>query len=75
MTGPTAHIHKDERSGFDWDFLARRFSSACRVGPGQRPLPTRLMAGLFILKHMHNLSDEVLCDRWVANPYFQYFCA
>ncbi len=32
------------------------------------------MAGLFILKHMHNLSDEVLCARWVENPYFQYFC-
>ena len=30
--------------------------------------------GLFILKHMHNLSDEVLCERWVENPYFQYFC-
>jgi Transposase domain (DUF772) len=58
----------------DWDFLARRFSPACWVGPGQPPLPTRLVAGLFILKHMHNLSDEVLCDRWVENPYFQYFC-
>jgi hypothetical protein len=23
---------------------------------------------------MHNLSDELLCDRWVENPYFQYFC-
>jgi len=32
------------------------------------------MGGLFILKHMHNLSDEVLCARWVENPYFQYFC-
>src|SRR5262245_4294392 len=32
----------------DWDFLARRFSSVCRVGPGQPPLPTRLVAGLFI---------------------------
>jgi hypothetical protein len=27
-----------------------------------------------ILKHMHNLSDEALCERWVENPYFQYFC-
>jgi IS5 family transposase len=27
-----------------------------------------------ILKHMHNLSDEALCGRWVENPYFQYFC-
>jgi IS5 family transposase len=34
----------------------------------------RLVAGLFIIKHMHNLSDEALCDRWVENPYYQYFC-
>ena len=26
----------------DWDFLARCFSSACHLGPGQAPLPTRL---------------------------------
>src|ERR1700752_2972347 len=58
----------------NWEFLAARFSSVCRLGPGQPPLPTRLVAGLFILKHMHNLSDEALCDRWVENPYFQYFC-
>ena len=58
----------------DWDFVATRFSSVCRVGPGQPPLPTRLIAGLFILKHTHNLSDEELCDRWVENPYYQYFC-
>lgn len=32
------------------------------------------MAGLFILKHMHDLPDEVLCARWLENPYFQYFC-
>jgi len=58
----------------DWDFLDHRFRSVCRVGPGQPPLPTRLVAGLFILKHMHNLSDERLCERWLENPYFQYFC-
>ena len=32
------------------------------------------MAGLAILKHTYDLSDEALCDRWVENPYFQYFC-
>jgi IS5 family transposase len=32
------------------------------------------MAGLAIIKHMHNLSDEALCERWVENPYYQYFC-
>ena len=55
----------------DWGFLAGRFGSVCRAGPGQPPLPTRLVAGLFILKYMHNLSDEMLCDRWVENPYFR----
>ena len=47
----------------DWAFLDRRFASVCTPGPGQPGLPTRLVAGLFILKHMHNLSDEVLCAR------------
>jgi IS5 family transposase len=32
------------------------------------------MAGLAILKHTFNLSDEDLCDRWLENPYYQYFC-
>jgi IS5 family transposase len=58
----------------DWDFLDRRFSAVCQAGPGQPPLPTRLVAGLMILKHTHNLSDEVLCARWLENPYYQYFC-
>jgi len=52
----------------DWQFLDRRFASVCSDGPGQPGLPTRLVAGLFILKHMENLSDEVLCERWVENP-------
>lgn len=26
------------------------------------------------LKRMHNPSDEVLCARWIENPYYQYFC-
>ena len=58
----------------DWDFIDSRFSAVCRPGPGQPPLPTRLIAGLFILKHMHDLSDEVLCARWLENPYYQLFC-
>ncbi|MVT70942.1 IS5 family transposase [Bradyrhizobium pachyrhizi] len=58
----------------DWKFLGDRFGSVCQTGPGQPGPPTRLVAGLFILKHMHNLSDEVLCARWIENPYYQYFC-
>ena len=58
----------------DWKFLDGRFGSVCTPGPGQPGLPTRLVAGLFILKHMENLSDEVLCQRWIENPYYQFFC-
>jgi len=58
----------------DWGFLDRRFASVCAPGPGQPGLPTRLVAGLLILKNMHNLSDEVLCARWLENPYYQFFC-
>jgi transposase, IS5 family len=58
----------------DWGFLDSRFASVCTPGAGQPPLPSRLVAGLFILKHMHDLSDEVLCARWLENPYYQFFC-
>ena len=58
----------------DWGFLDQCFASACEAGPGQPGLPTRLVAGLFILKHPHDLLDEALCARWLENPYYQYFC-
>jgi IS5 family transposase len=58
----------------DWGFLDERFASVCTPGVGQPPLPTRLVAGLCILKHLHDLSDEVLCARWLENPYYQFFC-
>src|SRR5947209_16579400 len=58
----------------DWRFLKETFGAVYTDRPGQPPLPTRLMAGLAILKHTYDLSDEALCDRWVENPYFQYFC-
>jgi hypothetical protein len=29
------------------------------------------MAGLSILKHTHNLSDEELCARFLENPLYQ----
>jgi IS5 family transposase len=58
----------------DWGFLEKQFGTVYDDDPGRPPLPTRLMAGLAILKHTHNLSDEGLCERWVENPYYQLFC-
>lgn len=58
----------------DWRFLEERFGAVYTDGPGSPPLPTRLMAGLEILKYTYNLSDERVCELWIENPYFQYFC-
>ena len=58
----------------DWRFLEERFGEVYTDKPGHPPLPTRLMAGLAILKHTYDLSDEALCEGWVENPYFQFFC-
>lgn len=58
----------------DWRVLEARLGAVYSDGPGMPPLPTRLMAGLAILKHTFDLSDEELCARWIENPYFQYLC-
>ena len=56
----------------DWDWLdselAGRFSDSGRPGT-----ETRFMVGLLLLKHIYALSDEGVCERWVYDPYFQYF--
>ena len=43
------------------------------VAGGRPALPVRLMAGLLYLKHAYDLSDEVVCERWLENPYWQFF--
>jgi len=70
MTHPLARL----AAAIDWGFLEQKFGASYSDAPGHPPLPTRLMAGLAILKHMHDLSDEALCARWLENPYFQLFC-
>lgn len=57
----------------DWSIFENEF------GPlysdwGKPNKHIRLMVGLLKLKHLENLSDEVLVQRWVQNPYYQAFC-
>jgi IS5 family transposase len=40
---------------------------------GRPAVPTRFIIGLLLLNHMYALSDEEVCERWVENPYFQFF--
>ena len=32
------------------------------------------MCGLLILKHLRNVSDEMVVSQWSENAYYQYFC-
>ena len=58
-------------AAIDWRFLEERFGAVYSDHPDHPPLPARLMADLAILKHLHDLSDEGLCDRWLENPYYR----
>ena len=58
----------------DWSRFDEAFGGVYTPLKGRPGLPTRLMAGLHLLKHMEGLSDEAVCARWVENPYHQYFC-
>ena len=71
MEHPLARLARE----IDWEFIECRFGSSYGMtGPGHPALPPRLVAGLLILKHLHDLSDEALCARWLENPYYQYLC-
>ena len=40
---------------------------------GRPAVETRFVIGQLLLKHIYGLSDEGVCERWVHDPYFQYF--
>lgn len=58
----------------NWNQLEKQIDVVYSTGSGQPPLPSRLLIGLHYLKHAMNESDESVVERWVENPYWQYFC-
>lgn len=58
----------------NWQRLEANIEEIYGQGCGQPPLPTRLLAGIHYLKYTFNESDESVVDRWIENPYWQYFC-
>ena len=55
-----------------WKEIEHHFSGLY-ANTGRPAKPIRLMVSLLILKQLYNLSDESMVDRWVENPYFQFF--
>jgi len=56
-----------------WDMFEKVFKELYSADNGRPAKPIRLMVGLLMLKHIRNLSDEVVVEAWSENNYFQYF--
>lgn len=57
----------------DWDGLEKEFQPLYGT-VGKPSIPIRTIVGLLLLKQMYNLGDETVVQRYLENPYWQYFC-
>lgn len=57
----------------DWESLEKDLSVYYCEDNGRPGVPIRLIVGIIMLRRMYNQSDESVLDRWVENPYWQYF--
>ena len=58
----------------NWKKLEEKLSKKYSDRMGAPGKEIRLMAGLQYLKYMYNESDEMIVEKFVENPYYQYFC-
>lgn len=58
----------------DWPRFNAAFADSYSDEMGAPGKAVRLMVGLHYLKYAFDESDESVVDRWVENPYWQYFC-
>jgi transposase, IS5 family len=61
-------------AAINWQIFEENLGKFYADDLGRPGLPIRLLVGLHYLKHLYNLSDEVVVLSWVENPYWQYFC-
>ena len=61
-------------SKIDWSGMKAAFVDTYCPDFGAPAKAIRLMVGLHYLKYAFDESDESVVDRWVENPYWQYFC-
>ncbi len=58
----------------DWKHFEDAFGPLFVEGVGRPGLPVRLVVGLHYLKYTFDESDESVVERFLENPYWQYFC-
>ena len=55
----------------NWKRFENAFSPLYCSTNGRPAHPIRLMCGLLILKHLRNVSDEMVVSQWSENAYYQ----
>lgn len=58
----------------DWDSIESQLGRFYCMDNGRPCVPIRTITGMLMLKRMFNESDESVIERWIENPYWQYFC-
>jgi len=58
----------------NWSVFETEFGPFYSEGQGRPAKPIRLLVGIHYLKHAFSESDESVVERFLENPYWQYFC-
>jgi IS5 family transposase len=58
----------------EWSVFEAQFGPLYDDGTGRPGIPIRVMVALHYLKHIYDESDESVVEKFLENPYWQYFC-
>ncbi len=61
-------------NSLNWEYLSNQFGKYYAYDKGRPAIPIRVMVGLHYLKYLEDESDESVVEKFVENPYWQYFC-
>jgi IS5 family transposase len=61
-------------NAIDWEYFEREFGKFYVEKVGRPGKPIRILVGLHYLKNAYDASDESCVERFLENPYWQYFC-
>jgi IS5 family transposase len=60
-------------AAINWSYFEEEFGALYIENVGRPGKPIRLMVALHYLKHTYDESDESVVERFLENPYWQYF--
>jgi transposase, IS5 family len=77
---PLVHFIKEDHElvllskKIDWEQLESSLRVYYCDNNGRPCIPIRTIVGIILLRRIYSESDESILERWVENPYWQYFC-